>query len=54
VVDDDPGWIERLLESTERTLTQVRNSDTDRSRRLAEELEALRDRLAAKLQEPAG
>jgi predicted trehalose synthase len=49
VHDDDQRWIERLIAATERAAQQLRGRDTDESRRMVEELEALRQRLAAKL-----
>ena len=51
MVNDDRRWIERLVESTERAAKQLRSRDTENSRRLVEEVEALRKRLAAGLSE---
>jgi hypothetical protein len=46
VDDRDERWIERLLEAADRAAEQLRARDTDASRRLVEEVEALRRRLA--------
>ena len=51
LIDDDRRWIERLIESTERTAEQLRSRETEDSRRLVKELDALRERLLAKLRE---
>ena len=52
--DDDRRWIERLIAATERAAQQLRGRDTDESRRMVEELEELRQRLAAKLRREPG
>ena len=51
VVDRERQWLERLIDSTERAATQLKSRDTENSRRLVEELEALHTRLLTKLRE---